>query len=314
MRATKRRKPGLNFEMSVALNHPVQPTLLHITSSSLIESPEAFAVEQWIEQAGLEVVRCPDVYLGLARALRSSQRDFGAVMVCVEDLLTDEFEFFSLVARMRRDLPVFVYGSQAPERVVRALQSGAKGLATRDAVLALGARFERLAQPAESALAAPSVTPSPFAEQSKPTDAFKACSVSVSAHETAAPSPSMSLMKPDLVCDPAEVQTEEREVEPREEAGPVATARVPWLRYNVGPARQRPTTAKVEREETSSIGGTHDTEASNGRPPNECKREYEPLLTEQELAALLGDDLDDVALQEREMLTGEGEVPGSGTR
>jgi|CXWL01.1.fsa_nt_gi hypothetical protein len=286
-RMAGRTTPEMGFEMSEALQHPVPPVLLHIASSALIESAEAIAVEQWVDQAGMTVGRCPDVYLGLAQALGKSPRDLRAVLVSVEDLLTDEFEFFSLLSRARRDFPVLVYGTRCPDRVIRALQSGAKGLATQDAVLALSERSERPAFREESALATPPL---------------------------AVPPPSMPVVSEKLDTNSTAMLIEEIEDEPREDANPAVTARVPWLRYSDGPARQRPSAPKQERVEPSSTGGVHDAETCNGRPPGKCEREYEPLLTEQELAALLADDLDDVALQEREMLTGDGELPGSGTR
>jgi hypothetical protein len=299
--------------MSEALQQSVQPALLHIVGSAIVESTEAVAVGQWIDQSGMEVVRCPDVYLGLARALGKSPRDLRAVIVCVEDLLADEFEFFPLLARARRDLPVLVYGARSPELIVRALQLGARGLVTREAVLALGARLERPFLLEEPALAKPRAAVLPSPEPLQSPNADRACSIPEAA-PVIAPSPATPAVKCDVNSSLPDAQIEEIEDEPREGAGPIAAARVPWLRYNDGPARQRPSSPKQDRVETSPTGGIHDAEVGNGRPPTHCKREYEPLLTEQELAALLGDDFDDTALREREMLTGDGEVPGSGTR
>jgi hypothetical protein len=275
--------------MTDALNQTLKSVVLHIADSA-VESSEAVAVEQWIGQAGMEVGRCPDVYLGLARVLGNTLCDLRAVIVCVENLSPDEFEFFSLLGRARRELPVFVYAARFPDRVVRALQSGAKGLATRDAMLALGASMERRVEQGEPAL-------------EPPPDAVRS---SISSSTPAAPK--------DVDSKPAAGLIEDIEDGQWEDAEANTTTRVPWLRYSGGPERQRPVASKAEQEETSSTDGMQVEDMTGATAPHKCEQSYEPLLTEQELAALLGDDFDDVVAQEREMLTGDNEVPGSGTR
>ena len=48
--------------------------------------------------------------------------------------------------------------------------------------------------------------------------------------------------------------------------------------------------------------------------PCSLEDHYEPLLTEQELAALLGDEMSDISREERDMLAGDDETPGGGAR
>ena len=284
------RGDSIGFTMADVSNDAVQPTVLHIAGSPLGASPEALAVEKWIEQSGMGVSRCPHVYLGLAHTLGDSSGELIAIVVQVEDLSPGEFEFFSLVAQTRRNLPVLVYGSRRPELVVRAMQSGATGLATRELVLALGARCEQQTKSNEPAIAQPPAAIPTVLEPPKTMDANMGDSAAQNA-----------------------VHTERIDIEPKEDADRTESARVPWLRYSDGPERQRPT-SKEDRRGSPSIRDAHDAQTSNGSPPDDDERRYEPLLTEHELAALLGDDLDEAALQEREMLTGEGELPENGTR
>lgn len=330
----------MNATEAQVSDQPVSPGLvLHISASSIPDP--ATPIDQWIAQAGLEPVRCPDVYLGLARALRS-QSGFSAAVVYVEDLTNSEFEFFSILSRSRREMPVFVYGSRHPDRIVRALESGARGLASREAILALGAAAARrmtagAAPVAALPIPAPSPAVAPFAE---PIGAPVV--PSVTAPEIAVSRKPESVQHaPDHVLAqevPRESQMAEDESassvsEPADASAPEiapgsSEARVPWLRYAGGPIRQgpgaqaRPVRERVRPAPPAVVDGksvAQPEKVQEAAPMAAIKpcldeREYEPLLTEQELAALLGDDLGEIALQEREMLTGEGEVPGGGTR
>ena len=310
---------------------PSAMAILHICSSSLPPSGEALAIEKWVVEAGLEVVRCDDLYMGLAKAMGKMAGRFLAVVVCVEDCSPDDCEFFSILAKSRRDLPVYVYGSRSPDRIVRALESGARGLASRDVVQALSSRLQwRTDFPVPDL--EPAVTPSrsaspqrdfvgPVVESGRCVEKPEACTLDEGAASTLSPSEDVVEKEDEPHADPAndsdgeghDDAAEDERVE-EERSG----ARVPWLRYSGGPERKRPPSANENRPRAHAESPAPRTHASNGSaktPPRAaCERTYEPLLTEQELAALLGDDLDDTAMQEREMLTGEGEVPGSGTR
>lgn len=305
--------------MKDALEKSVQPALLHIAGAAQFDLPEALAVEEWVTQAHLEVERCPDVYLGLARALRYSQLQCHAVVVGVEDLSPGEFEFFSVLARARRDLPVLVYGARVPDRVIRALEMGARGLATQEAILSLEARIQSRDQSDQSeepaAVPIPAAAP-PSPHRPRPFDFVKPSPVVEAAPTITVPTPPAHTEAPIVESKPTIAREDEVEDEPQDNASPIAAARVPWLRYSGGPARQRPGSANTEHKEPASADRIHNVDSANGKRLRECgsERVYEPLLTEQELAALLGDDLDDLSLQEREMLTGEGDAPGGAKR
>lgn len=70
---------------------------------------------------------------------------------------------------------------------------------------------------------------------------------------------------------------------------PAQSVRVPWLRYSGRPERKGPASPNAECAEAAEKR-TAGPEAGNGAAARERERGYEPLLTEQELAALLGDD------------------------
>lgn len=300
-------------------------------------SSQQSLIEQWISDAGLEVVRCPDVYLALARSLKG-QPSCAAMVVAVDELAASHFEFFVLMARMRRDLSVFVFGRN-PERIVKALESGARGLVSPDTLVSVASSMRRRTElPVRTPVAPDSPVVAPQ-EISRPVASVP----SVAPEPAAAPTLEGGLR--DEIFRLAEPQTRAAEAQPDAEdlsslnqpvqeppkSGddqPGLSARVPWLRYTGGPVRHAPgaparpareriaPTAQPKPERAESI----EPKSANGQTHVDDvqsllqKREYEPLLTEQELAALLGDDLDEVALQEREMLTGDGESPGGAAR
>jgi len=245
--------------------------ILHIAAPVCAEnnSAESQTIGQWISDSGAEIAGCPDVYLGLVRLLRSP-KSCGAAIVCVNDLSTPEFEFFSILARACRDFPVLVYGSHAPQRVIQALENGAKALATREAVLDLCASLQRRV----IGVGADTATPAPphAVERTEPIDLPH--SVAGIAEAKIAPEST----------DLAE-ETGDPEID---EASDSSGVRVPWLRYTESPVRQGPPTDRIERDRPVRPGDPVSDSGTNDQS-------YEPLLTAEELAALLGDDPDDLA-------------------
>jgi hypothetical protein len=294
--------------MSDSSSQPNRPDILHIAQA--FESPEAAGVENSASQCGFEIERCGDVYVGLARALKNSPIKPVGVVVCVAGMPPEQFEFFELTSRAH-DLTVLVYGAQSPERVVRALQAGASGLFSHETMAALGARSKRRSEGLETK--EKSAPQSPKAEE-KPAEAppearRKEVFTGVAPVRDAASQPNW-----------VDHSTEEdsREGRASEVDGGSENSqgvRVPWLRYESGSVRRKP--GGVATPQEGPVPSEIEQEKpSNGELEKVCADEthYEPLLTEQELAALLGDDFDEVSAQERELLTGDKEVPGSGTR
>lgn len=309
--------------MSDSRSQPNELCLLHIAQS--FESPEAVAVENSARQCGIGVERCGDVYVGLARALKNLPAKSVAVVVCVAGMPPEQFEFFELTSGRQRDLTVLVYSAQSPERVVRALQAGASGLFSHEAVCALAVKRKRRNEvmetptkkspaqpsiqiPAGNSLSRPGIqTPTGEAEPEGKRQQISLDAASIGDTSTS----SEIINHPSAEKDSEESRARSVNSESEEQAQGV---RVPWLRYNGGPARRKPGLAPDPQSNAAP------PEIEKEKPLADMEKacgddvQYEPLLTEQELAALLADDFDDVSTQERQMLTGENDMPGSSTR
>ena len=204
-------------------------------------SPEAGPCRSPIGEllAGLaiEAEWCSDVYRGLALLLRPSSDPPKAAIVCLDGLGAPEFEFFSIVSKLRRDLKVYVYAAARSEsRIARAVELGAKGPVTREVLAELAGGSPVPMAVEDPARASERVTDKP-----------------------------VSPVIPPAPSEPLRIDVEDAR----------KPARVPWLRYGDRPARVAP---------------PH--QALNPKPqtPNP-PRSYEPLLTEEELRALMSDDI-----------------------
>jgi hypothetical protein len=194
---------------------------------------------------------CGDVYRGLARILRPPSNPPRAVIVCLDGLTTPEFEFFSIVARRRKEVSVYVYGSgRAEARIAKAIELGAKGPATADLLAELTG-----GPPA----AAMGQVPPPPCEESDAT-----------------PRPPASPPTP-----PEPIRADEED--------PRKPARVPWLRYGDRPARVAPNARQPSPKPSPSLDR-----------PSPRSVSFEPLLTEEELRALMSDDIAAIAPDESE--------------
>ena len=249
--------------------------VLHIRPGT---SPSASAdkIDAWLRAAAVDVEVCGDVYRGLARILRRGTEAPSAVLVCIDDLGSAEFEFFSLAAASRSSAKVYVYGDERWEsRVARALDLGAAGRATEQVIRTLvppPARAEPLPSP-EPKKVVPTereALPEPF-----PAPANLAGTVEPIAQEPKGP-------------------LSRGEEAPRQGEARESAVRVPWLRYGSTPSRTPPSRQHV-RPEPPAPAPPH-------RPP---PADREPLLTEEELRALIGDDIAAIAPAEHETDSGE---------
>ena len=105
-------------------------------------------------------------------------------------------------------------------------------------------------------------------------------------------------------------------VTPEAEDLPEGPVRVPWLKYQDAPVRSGPKRQAVSEEEVEPVNeeevervieeevqrASTDELRTPERSPAPASEEYEPLLTEEELRALLGDDF------------GRGTMEGNGER
>ncbi len=238
-------------------------------------NPTVQAIEGMLASAPLKTEVLTDVYRGLAhlctsdslRAEEASQPC--AVFVCVDDLGPAELEFFVVLGRLCPDLPVYVYGMEHSQaRVDKAVELGATGQATGGVIRSL----------ANTVAAPPAETSEPPVQE-----------------EIAAVAPSDSPALADEDEDEDEADTLATDAPPVEETKTTVdqssfdgSARVPWLRYADRPARRAP---------IRSVPVPPEALPDNQAGDLENQRQYasEPLLTDAELQALIGDDIDDIA-------------------
>ena len=114
-------------------NNPIS-RVLHIRSNPH-SAPTTDPLAALTTETPGEIETCSDVYRGLARALTDENKSIQAIIICLDDLTTGEFEIFTILSQRRRDLPLYVY-SPAPEdeRVAKAISLGATGRLTREIV------------------------------------------------------------------------------------------------------------------------------------------------------------------------------------
>lgn len=296
----------------VVATHRSPPTILHIRpdgNEGARGGNVVSSIAAALAASPLTVERLGDVYRGLARLCarrtnlgtegtdseeRSGSRDWRhhdwAVVVCVDDLGHAEFEFFSLAAQMRSDCPVYVYSDGRSDfGLNRAMAAGATGIATEAIVRSLQ---EKSQSPNAQTPKQPSIGPS---------------------KQEGAEGDSGT-----------------------EHPGPEGTARVPWLHYTDNPRRQAPPrrtgeTSKHQNVKTSKhppteqprnpTGKSVQDEAGVAGPTGNCGAVtrgegnwtgiHTPLLTPEELRALLSDDIATLAPHESE---GPSSAPSSPTR
>ncbi len=233
--------------------------VLHVVEGSGTFTDELSAT---LSSAGVEQTIVPDVYLGLARIVRSPRVRFDAAVVSLDSLEADEMDFISHIQRRKDPIPVFVYGR--PESAARAAEAERRGARlVRDVSAiqsALALDVDRSATPdTSSGVAAPdqSVEPAPALNEG----------------QRDAPESSMSEMS-----EPAQPAVQEPTEPPRETVdrqepdADEAQERVPvpWAPSSQRPVRRGPS-------------GENDADSQPTDEPD-----GQPLITDEELSALLG--------------------------
>ncbi len=181
----------------------------------------------------------------------------------MDHLAPEEFEFFALVAQLRPGLTVLVYGQDGSSGVGRALQAGATGTLTP-------ATLEALRNDTKGAVQSDAPVAGPV----------------VNTPESPAPPSTAGVEEEE---EEEELLSEPAEDEELEAAPPT---RVPWRTYDDRPQRLAPT-----RRPNGNGADARPTGPGTPRSRNSA-----PLLTEEELRALIGDDVSSLA------------PPGSGFR
>lgn len=239
----------------MADNTAQRAAILHVGPESSATSGASAGMVRALLQAGPAVVeRCPDVYRAVARLLRPDGVGVRAVVVCMDEVGTPELEFFSILSRVGSRLQVYVYGAaRSRNRTARAIQLGAAGEATEGIINGL-IGSNRNARGGASATAASTETGGGAPPRVREPEAAR--------------------LQPQGQPEQHALSDEGDRENRREES---VAARVPWIEYADRPARKSPGADDAPRER---VGRTPPSAGCN-----------EPLLTDEELQALIGDDL-----------------------
>lgn len=251
--------------------------VLHIRPEPSGPSPDD--MDARLASASLQVSPCGDVYRGLSRLCLTGPDDLRAVIVCVDGLVAADFEFFAIASRMYSGVPVYVYGCQrATSQIARAIELGAAEQVTEVIIAGLAARVfrptpqpavhEPVPRPGTPAVSAPPLVPA------EPPEAPRSDADAVEWSTTSVPEEPL---------DESDHQASEG-VEPDDATG-AAPARVPWLRHDERPVRRGP----GRLEPTAPEQSASEAAAPARRSPTA------PLLTDEELQALMGDDIAAIA-------------------
>jgi hypothetical protein len=256
----------------------------NITSKVLHIRPEpsgssADDMDARLASASLQVSTCGDVYRGLSRLCLSGPDDLRAVIVCVDGLVAADFEFFAIASRMYRGVPVYVYGRQrSTSQIARAIEVGAAEQVTEDIIAGLAARvFRPTPQPAIQEPGPRPGTPAVSAPPPVPTEPPEAPRRDSDIVER-----STGIVRE----GPLEESDHQASggVEP-DDAADATPVPVPWLRHHERPVRRGP----GRREPTAAEQSASEAATPTRRLPTA------PLLTDEELQALMGDDIAAIA-------------------
>ncbi len=229
------------------------------------------AMDDTLRSASLDVISVGDVYRALARLCRNERNAFGGVVVCVNGLAPDDLEFFSIISRACPGLAVYVYGNDRSEwRMAKAIDLGARGATAQEVIRALtSAEPTGAIEPKGDTATAPKpAEPAPAAES--------APAVAV----TPAVEPTPRLLPTDHK-DAKEDSEEDRTPVDGDADEPVSNSvRVPWLRYGERPLRTAPGSKSPPDRTPPSV-----------ERPLPVIKPHQPLLTDEELKALMGGDI-----------------------
>jgi hypothetical protein len=216
-----------------------------------------------IRGAGFEVAAYPDLYRALARVCGCRCPELSAVVVCVDGLDADQFEFFQIASRRQRAVPLYAYApDHAGSSIELAIRSGAAGGISPETV-------ERVLAGAAEVAPQPQTVRSTDNGRSTPHETPAATVGEQSSHEAA--SDAITKVPAEAADDDVVTRTQ-----------PTNSVRVPWLRYEGGPKRTPPQKAAKPSPEPEPA-------AAEPEPP---------LLTPEEIEALIGDQDADSTVSE----------------
>ncbi|MCH7701748.1 MAG: hypothetical protein IID37_08675 [Planctomycetes bacterium] len=258
--------------------------ILHLTTG---DHATGTRLADFLTECGAEIQPCSDVYRGLAlvgkppvahseelarlgkprpgEQLQGRTNSIDAVLVGVDCLSAGEFEFFELCASLQNPPPVWVYGGRdAQAKIALGLRLGAELEADVDS---LRSAFVRLASPGH-APARDHNASSPTLDEPRPERVpLVACPPVSEANDARVDSEAIHCRS---APDPETLTEAASEVEVSD---PLP---VPWTRDHDGPRRTPPQTLESQPTSEPQDEGVAADDADG------------PLLTEQELEALIG--------------------------
>lgn len=231
-------------------------SILHLAS----DSPLSESFEAALADLGLGAVKVGDPYKALARIVCRPERSFGAVLADLDAFVGSELEFFTHVGRLSPTTATYVYAGRRTELIERAIALGSWG---RIAPEMLEDRLGRLL-----AASAPPTQPVPATEPtSTPTTEAQA--------------------EPSVADEPEVTEPEAAPSSPDADDGAVPPRQPP---VRIPPDRRRPADSPGQPA-AASPGGEAAPGASGTEPPSPRDGGADPLITTEELEALLGDDV-----------------------
>ena len=287
------RKRGARMSRTVPdVSNNLPSRVLHIRSSPC-SAPMTDPLAALSAGSSPEVDTCSHVYLGLARALADENESIHTVVVCLDDLTKDEFELFTILGQRRRDVRLYVY-SQAPgdDRVARAIALGATAQLTEQIV-------DQLSQ-----AGATIVTPEHHRREPVDAAAKRTATDEPATGQPASESLGRAEQPPKIEELPI---VQERETAPppvtnsaHDGAGETPDRpRVPWQSYENKPERQKPSSPSERAQPQPPMRAAPAKDEFDPSPPTR-KRSYEPLLSSEEMQALMSDDISAIAPEPRE--------------
>ncbi|MFQ5462660.1 MAG: hypothetical protein ACE5E5_08545 [Phycisphaerae bacterium] len=253
----------------------MQTTLLYVRSPHQRHAGEPNPASM-LDALPLPHDDCENIYRALARLCRPDGATIETVVVALDALQPEEFEFFTLARRFRPDVRILVHAHDDARHLIRmATDRGAAGELTEDILPTLRKCSE---SPDASQPAQPQDAPHTTTTTTEPTR---------NARPDADPGGPEGVLtqEPDLDLDPPTVGKADstQDVPEQEYSAPV---RVPWSRRQDAPQRIRP------NADSSTHPAEEASEAEPEPPAADSEASSEPLLTQEELAALISDEPD----------------------
>lgn len=220
------------------------------------------AIERALLASARPVDSVDNVYHALLHLIWGQTGDYLSAIVCVDEMEHAELEFFTILAQRSHCPPIYAYGHERSQSVLgRAVELGSAGVATPELVTALVARTAPRTPPALER-----DTPPPAPNYGvEPVDAPPGAPAAGPPRDQEPPPPDAAV---------------EHETDDAESDEP---ARVPWRTYDTvsrHPPRRQPPPPRTPPGPAPS----------ESKPAPADDYESTPLLTDEELRALIGDD------------------------